>query len=60
MTTPEKRITRALEIARRGVIDQMVRALTGFLHAILIWERGDSITRLTVKDGVVREEGIDL
>lgn len=33
---------------------------TGLLHAVLIWEGGDSITRLTVKDGFVTSEGIEL
>ena len=33
---------------------------TGRLVAIQVWEGGDSITRLTVQDGVVKEEQIEL
>jgi hypothetical protein len=33
---------------------------TGYLHAVLVWERGDSITRLEVRDGVVTAEPIEL
>lgn len=33
---------------------------SGLLHAVLVWEGGDGITRLTVKDGVVKEEEVEL
>ena len=33
---------------------------TGLLSAVLVWEGGDTIERLTVKDGVVEEEEIEL
>jgi hypothetical protein len=33
---------------------------TGRLKAVLIWECGDSITRLKVKDGAVNREEIEL
>lgn len=32
----------------------------GLLEAVLIWEGGDSIERLTVADGEVREETVEL
>jgi hypothetical protein len=32
----------------------------GKLEAVLIWEGGDSITRLTAVDGVVEEKEIEL
>jgi len=33
---------------------------TGYLEAVLVWEGGDSITRLIVKDGEVTEVEIEL
>jgi len=33
---------------------------TGILEAVLIWEGGDSIARLTVKDGEVTEQDVEL
>lgn len=33
---------------------------TGLLVAVLVWEGGDTIERLTVRDGVVTEEEIEL
>lgn len=33
---------------------------TGTLIAVCVWERGDTITRLTVKDGAVTEEQVKL
>ena len=33
---------------------------TGLLSAVLVWEGGDTIERLTVKDGAVEEEEIEL
>ena len=32
----------------------------GYLEAICIWEGGDSITRLIVNDGIVKEKNIEL
>ena len=37
-----------------------LRESTGELEAVIVWEGGDEITRLTVKDGKVNEETIDL
>lgn len=33
---------------------------TGVLVAVLVWEGGDTIERLTVRDGVIAEEPIEL
>lgn len=33
---------------------------TGLLSAVLVWEGGDTIGRLIVRDGVVTEEAIEL
>lgn len=33
---------------------------TGVLVAVLIWEGGDTIERLTVRDGAITEESIEL
>lgn len=33
---------------------------TGYLEAVLVWEGGDSITRFTVDNGIVKNEPIDL
>ena len=40
----------------RGVLKKS----TGYLEAVLVWEGGDSITRLIAKDGEVTEEDIEL
>jgi len=37
-----------------------LRTSTGKLIATQVWERGDSITRLKVKDGIVEEEEIEI
>jgi hypothetical protein len=42
------------------IINPALKQSTGELEAVCVWEGGDSITRLTVKDGEVNEEGIDL
>lgn len=34
--------------------------MPGELEAVLIWERGDSISRLTVKDGEVKSEDVEI
>lgn len=39
---------------------EMLKESKGELEAVLIWERGDDITRIIVKDGVVNEEHIEL
>jgi len=44
----------------RYVLLPALRESMGFLEAVLIWERSDSITRLTVKDGEVVEENVEL
>ncbi len=42
------------------VVNEALKHSTGELEAVLIWEGGDSITRLTVKDGDVNETDIEL
>ena len=37
------------------VLDKALRQSKGELEAILVWEGGDSITKLNVKDGVIEE-----
>ena len=37
-----------------------LRKSTGELEAVIVWEGGDEITRLTVKDGKVNEDLIEL
>ena len=37
-----------------------LRQSTGTLEAVIIWEGGDSITRLTAVDGVVLETAVEL
>jgi hypothetical protein len=38
----------------------ILRKSTGYLEAVLVWEGGDSITRLIAKDGEVTEANIEL
>lgn len=42
------------------IFDEALKQSTGELEAVLVWEGGDSITKLTVKDGQVEETEIDL
>lgn len=42
------------------VLVPVFKRSTGTLIASCVWEGGDSITRLTVKDGVVTEEPIEI
>lgn len=42
------------------LVDQVFPHSTGYLCATLIWEGGDSVERLVVKDGVVTSEEIEL
>ena len=42
------------------VLTDVFAKSTGTLVASLVWEGGDSITRLTVKDGVVSSENIEI
>lgn len=42
------------------VFKDALQKSTGELEATLIWEGGDSVTRLTVKDGVYKDESIEL
>ena len=42
------------------VMEEALKHSTGELEAVLIWEGGDSITRLIVKDGELTEEDIEL
>ena len=38
----------------------LLKLSTGTLIAVQVWEGGDSITRLTVRDGVIMKEQIEL
>ena len=38
----------------------VLKKSTGKFEALLIWEGGDSVTKITVKDGEVTEEGVEL
>jgi len=40
--------------------EQVFPRSTGLLLVVLVWEGGDTIERLTVKDGIVTEEAIEL
>jgi hypothetical protein len=42
------------------ILDEVLKQSKGELEAILIWESGDSITRLKVKDGVIEETNVEL
>ena len=42
------------------VVEPALRKSTGKLEAVLIWESGDSISRLKVLDGVVTQEQVEL
>lgn len=42
------------------VINNALKQSTGQLEAVCIWEGGDSITRLTVDNGNLTEENIEL
>jgi hypothetical protein len=39
---------------------EMLKESKGELEAVLIWEGGDEITRIVVKDGTVEEYGVEL
>jgi hypothetical protein len=41
------------------ILDEALKRSKGELEAILIWEGGDSITRLKVKDGILEESDVD-
>jgi hypothetical protein len=40
-------------------VERWLPQSTGELEAVLVWEGGDSITRLICKDGVVEEKEVD-
>jgi hypothetical protein len=42
------------------LIDNVFPHSTGYFHAVLVWEGGDSIERLQVRDGAIEREEIDL
>ena len=42
------------------ILEPALKQSRGQLEAVLIWEGGDSITRLNVNDGVVTENEVDL
>lgn len=42
------------------VVEEILRKSTGTLEAVLIWEGGDSVEKLTVVDGNITRKEIDL
>lgn len=42
------------------VMEPALKKSKGELEMVFVWEGGDSITRLTVKDGEVKEEDVEL
>lgn len=42
------------------ILEPALKDSTGELEAVLIWERGDYINRLHVKDGVITDKKIEL
>ncbi len=44
----------------REILEPALKESTGYLEAVRIWEGGDSIDRLIVKDGKITVEEIDL
>lgn len=42
------------------ILEPALKQSSGILEAVLIWEGGDSITRLTVENGKVESKEIDL
>jgi hypothetical protein len=44
----------------KWILEPALSESTGELEAVLVWEGGDSISRLTVKDGKVENKEIDL
>ena len=42
------------------VIENAFKQSTGEFEAVMIWEGGDSITKMIVKDGILTEEGVVL
>ncbi len=42
------------------ILDEALKQSKGELEAVLVWEGGDSITRLKVKDGVLEEGNVEL
>ena len=42
------------------LIETILPQSMGYLHAVLVWEGGDSVTRLEVRDGAVSEEEVEL
>jgi len=42
------------------ILDEALKESTGELEAVLVWEGGDSITRLNVKDGKIAELEVEL
>lgn len=42
------------------ILEPALKESKGTLEAVLVWEGGDSINRLTVKDGVVESKEVDL
>ncbi len=45
---------------KRLILDEALKESTGELEAVLVWEGGDSITRLIVKDGEISELEVEL
>ena len=47
-------------IFKSWILDEALKQSTGELEAVLIWEGGDSISRLSVKDGIIEESDVEL
>lgn len=42
------------------ILEPALKESTGELEAVLIWESGDSVSRLVVKDGQISNEDVEL
>lgn len=42
------------------VLEGALRKSTGELEMVMIWEGGDSVTKMTVLDGIIEETGVEL
>lgn len=46
--------------SQMDTLEEILAQSTGYLRAILVWEGGDSITRLIVQDGQVTNEDVEV
>lgn len=65
--TGEELLVTELEMSGEGsgtfldwILEPALKESRGQLEAVLVWEGGDSITRLTVDDGVVTQSKVEL